>query len=81
RLSTRAQAPEQGAILRPGHNCWRVERAARFTCIQDAADYFRLARQAMLQARDTIFSVGWDISATLDLVPGGASDGAPTRLN
>ena len=35
----------------------------------------------MLQARDTIFSVGWDISATLDLVPGGASDGAPTRLD
>ena len=40
---------------------------SRFACIQDAADYFRLARQAMLQARDTIFSVGWDISATLDL--------------
>src|SRR5688572_18710775 len=81
RLSTRAQWPGQGAILRPGHNCWRVERATRFACIQDAADYYRLARQAMLQARDTIFSVGWDISATLDLVPGGASDGAPTRLN
>ena len=35
----------------------------------------------MLQARDTIFSVGWDISATVDLVPGGAADGAPTRLD
>ena len=81
RLPARAPAPEQRAILRPGHNCCRVERATRFACIQDAADYFRLARQAMLQARDTIFSVGWDISATLDLVPGGASDGAPTRLN
>jgi len=80
-LPSYAQAPGHGAILRPGHNCWRVERAARFACIQDAADYFRLARQAMLQARDTIFSVGWDISATLDLVPGGASDGAPTRLD
>ena len=81
RLSTPKKGHEQGAILRPGHNCWRVERAARFACIQDAADYYRLARQAMLQARHTIFSVGWDISATLDLVPGGASDGAPTRLN
>jgi phosphatidylserine/phosphatidylglycerophosphate/cardiolipin synthase-like enzyme/uncharacterized membrane protein YdjX (TVP38/TMEM64 family) len=81
RLATRAQDPEQSAILRPGHNCWRVERAARFACIQDAADYYRLARQAMLQARHTIFSVGWDISAPLDLVPGGASDGAPTRLD
>ena len=81
RLSTPKKEHEQGAILRPGHNCWRVERAARFACIQDAADYYRLARQAMLQARHTIFSVGWDISATLDLVSGGASDGAPTRLN
>ena len=35
----------------------------------------------MLQARNTIFSVGWDISATVDLVPGGAADGAPTRLD
>jgi phospholipase D1/2 len=81
RLPTHAQPPEHAAILRAGHNCWRVERASRFACIQDAADYFRLARQAMLQARDTIFSVGWDISATLDLVPTGASDGAPTRLD
>ena len=49
--------------------------------MQDAADYFRLVRHAILQARDTIFILGWDIQSTLDLVPGGASDGAPTRLN
>ena len=60
-------------MLRPGHNCWRVERAKRFFCIQDAADYFRLVRHAILQARDTMFIVGWDIQATLDLVPGGAA--------
>jgi phosphatidylserine/phosphatidylglycerophosphate/cardiolipin synthase-like enzyme/uncharacterized membrane protein YdjX (TVP38/TMEM64 family) len=81
RLPTADHAADEGAVLQPGHNCWRVERASRFACIQDAADYFRLARGALLQARDTIFSVGWDISATLDLVPGGASDGAPTRLD
>jgi phosphatidylserine/phosphatidylglycerophosphate/cardiolipin synthase-like enzyme/uncharacterized membrane protein YdjX (TVP38/TMEM64 family) len=80
RLAAPAPAAE-AALLRPGRNCWRVERAPRFACIQDAADYFRLVRQAMLHARHTIFSVGWDISATLDLVPGGASDGAPTRLD
>jgi phospholipase D1/2 len=68
-------------IFQPNHNCWRVERAHRFYCIQDAADHFRLVRQAILQARDTVFITGWDIQATLDLVPGGASDGAPTRLN
>lgn len=81
RLPTHVQPVEDGPIMRGGHNCWRVERTSRFACIQDAADYFRLARQAMLQARETIFSVGWDVSATLDLVPGGAADGAPTRLD
>jgi phospholipase D1/2 len=68
-------------IFQPGANCWRVERADRFYCIQDAADHFRLVRQAILQARDSIFILGWDIQATLDLVPGAAPDGAPTRLN
>jgi phospholipase D1/2 len=68
-------------MLRPGHNCWRVERAPRFSCIQDAADCFRLIRQAILQAHETVFILGWDIMATLDLVPGGVSDDAPTRLD
>jgi phospholipase D1/2 len=77
----RERAPSAHDVLRPGHNCWRVERAKRFYCIQDAADYFRLVRNAILQARDTVFIVGWDIQATIDLVPGGAQDGAPTRLN
>jgi phospholipase D1/2 len=84
-----------GSIVQPGQNCWRVERAERFYCIQDAADHFRLVRQAILQARDTVFILGWDIQATLDLLPDGApsedhsdnadkaddADAAPTRLN
>ena len=73
--------PSAPQILRPGENCWRIDRAERFSCVQDAADYFRLVRHAFLQARETIFILGWDLQSTLDLVPGGASDGAPTRLN
>lgn len=69
------------SILAAGSNCWRIDRADRFTCVQDAADYFRLVRHAILNARETIFILGWDIQSTLDLVPGGASDGAPTRLD
>jgi phosphatidylserine/phosphatidylglycerophosphate/cardiolipin synthase-like enzyme len=75
---TIASAP---LILRPGDNCWRVDRADRFSCVQDAADYFRMVRDAILHARQTIFILGWDIQSTLDLVPGGASDDAPTRLD
>ena len=76
-----ARASHDQALFRPEENCWRVERATRFFCIQDAADYFRLVRHAILQARHTISSLGWDIQATLDLMPDGAPDDAPTRLN
>jgi len=75
---TTSSAP---TILRADKNCWRIDRADRFSCVQDAADYFRLVRHAFLHARETIFILGWDIQSTLDLVPGGASDGAPTRLD
>jgi phosphatidylserine/phosphatidylglycerophosphate/cardiolipin synthase-like enzyme/uncharacterized membrane protein YdjX (TVP38/TMEM64 family) len=68
-------------VVQPGRNCWRVEAADQFFCIQDAADYFKLVRQALLSARQTVFVLGWDIFASVDLVPEGANDGAPTRLD
>ncbi len=69
------------SIVRPGRNCWRVDRADRFACIQDGADCFRLVRQAMLAARRTIFTLGWDTSAGTDLLPGARPADAPTRLD
>lgn len=76
----RSSAPETPAIVRPGKNCWQVDRAPRFACIQDAADYFRLVRQALLDARHSVFILGWDIQATLDLVPGHTGE-IPSRLD
>jgi phosphatidylserine/phosphatidylglycerophosphate/cardiolipin synthase-like enzyme/uncharacterized membrane protein YdjX (TVP38/TMEM64 family) len=58
-----------------------VERADRFYCIQDAADHFKLVRQAILAARHTIFILGWDLYSAVNLLPDGADDGAPTRLD
>ena len=55
----------------------RRTRATRFYCIQDAADYFRLVRRALLDARDTVFILGWDIASTIDLEPGGDATEAP----
>ncbi len=72
---------QPSAILQPGKNCWRVERARALYCIQDAADYFRLVRRAMLGARDTVFIVGWDLASTIDLEPGAEDTDAPTRLD
>ena len=45
--------PRRDRILRPGVNCWRVERAATFRCVQDGEEYFRLVRDALLAARRT----------------------------
>jgi phospholipase D1/2 len=74
--------PEVAAptILRPGVNCWRVERTPRFYCIQDAADYFRLVRQAMLRAKHSIFTLGWDTAAAADLLPGEHPPDGPTTF-
>ena len=65
----RAQASPSEPIVQAGKNCWRVERAHQFYCIQDAADYFALVRQALLAARKTVFILGWDIFAAVDLLP------------
>ena len=71
----------EGAIIQPGRNCWRLDRADRFYCIQDAAHYFQLVRRALLEARDTVFILGWDIASTIDLAPGLSGADAPTRLD
>jgi phosphatidylserine/phosphatidylglycerophosphate/cardiolipin synthase-like enzyme/uncharacterized membrane protein YdjX (TVP38/TMEM64 family) len=81
RAAAGTTASPANAICQPGRNCWRIERAHRFSCVQDAADYFRLVRQALLAARRTVFILGWDILATVDLCPGAAPSGAPTRLD
>ena len=85
--SSRRDAPQPDlgpAIARAGDNCWCVERADRFRCVQDGADYFRWVRRAILEARHSIFIVGWDIQANLDLIPDAppdTSDDMPRRLD
>lgn len=80
RLAVRDEdAATNDDILRPGANCWRIARAHRFRCVQDGEEYFRLVREAVLAARRTIFVLGWDIYAAVDLAPG-VEDGAPTKL-
>lgn len=77
--SRAAHAPTD-VLLEPGRNCWRVERSPRFKCIQDGADYFRALRTAILAARKSVFILGWDISAGVDLLPGARDETEPTRL-
>ena len=65
--------------LEPDTNCWRVVRAERAALIVDAADYFRVARQAMLAARRQILLIGWDFDTRVLLDPD-CDDGAPAEL-
>lgn len=67
------------ALLKPGQNCWRIERAERAALIVDAADYYRHARQAMLNARHQIILIGWDFDTRIDLKRG-SKDDAPHIL-
>jgi phosphatidylserine/phosphatidylglycerophosphate/cardiolipin synthase-like enzyme len=66
-------------LLEPGRNCWRVERAERASLVVDAADYFHLARKAMLRAEKQILLIGWDFDTRICL-DYEADDGAPAEL-
>ncbi len=66
-------------MLEPGRNCWRVERAERASLVVDAADYFHLARKAMLRAEKQILLIGWDFDTRICL-DYEADDGAPAEL-
>lgn len=59
--------------LRPGRDCWRVERAERATVLIDGESYFSALRAAMLQAKRSINIVGWDIDRRMPF-PGCAED-------
>lgn len=56
------------AFLRPGHNIWRLERAARAAVLIDAAAFFRAVRGALRKAQRTVFILGWDIDSRTRLV-------------
>ena len=68
------------SILEEGETCWKVARADKLSVIVDAADFFRLARQAMLKAKRSIMLIGWDFDTRIDLVPGKSNDEVPDRL-
>lgn len=55
-------------FLRPNHNVWRIERAARAAVLIDAAAFFEAVRGACLKAERSILVVGWDIDSRTQLV-------------
>ena len=69
-------------ILRPPDNCWRIERASRAAVLIDAAAYFAAVRNALQQARHSVFIVGWDLDSRTKLAGESCSaeDGWPLTL-
>jgi phosphatidylserine/phosphatidylglycerophosphate/cardiolipin synthase-like enzyme len=66
--------------LTPGRNCWRIERADKMRLIVDAADYFDLVRQAMMNAERRIILIGWDFDARVRIGPPHSPNGAPATV-
>lgn len=70
-------------VLKPGTNCWRVERADRVAFLVDGADYFHAFREAVKQAQRSVLIMAWDIDSRVKLVRGeqhDQADGLPDTL-
>lgn len=67
-------------LLVPGDTCWRLEHAHRFAFIVDAADYYRFAKQAILNARHSVMLIGWDFDSRIELEPEGPTVEGPNKL-
>lgn len=65
----------------PGDTVWR-RCEARVAVLNDAAAYFAALRQALLEAQDLVYIIGWDIHSETRLVgaSGRADDGLPEQL-
>src|SRR5215213_808572 len=55
-------------IFQPGRNVWRVEQANRASILIDAGPYFGAVRASLLQARRSVFIIGWDLDSRTRLV-------------
>ncbi|GHA26171.1 phospholipase D/transphosphatidylase [Devosia pacifica] len=59
---------------------WKVARAERFSVIVDAAEYFTIAKRAMLNAKHSVILVGWDFDARVHLQPGDKTVDGPDQI-
>ncbi|MEO9131569.1 MAG: phospholipase D-like domain-containing protein [Sphingomonas sp.] len=66
---------DAASLFAPNHNCWRIARADHAAAIIDAADYFRFARAAMLNAKQQILLIGWDFDPRIDVEAEEGDDG------
>ena len=68
------------SILKPGINCWRIEKADRLSFLVDGAAYFQAFRETAKNAQHSIMIVGWDVDSRFKLTRGSVADGLPASL-
>ena len=70
------------SIFQPGQNCWRVENASYASPVIDCSNYYRAIHQAICNAQETLFIVGWDIDSRIELLRGKEAEksGCPNTL-
>ena len=68
---------ELSPIVVEGRNCWRIERADKARMIVDAADYYKLLKQLMADAKERILLIGWDFDPRIALTPDDKGKGEP----
>lgn len=66
--------------FKPSENCWWVRRADRVAVLVDGKDYFQALHEAILQARRSVFILGWDLHSEVRLIRNGDGGGAPSTL-
>ncbi|MFU8882032.1 MAG: phospholipase D-like domain-containing protein [Rhodobacterales bacterium] len=79
----KAAALTQGAPLprlREGDTCWTICRADRLAVIVDAADYFSTVRDAIVNARHSVYLIGWDFDTRIKLSRPNDRPDVPNRL-
>lgn len=67
-------------ILKPGRNCWRIQRARRAAFFIDGCDYFSALRAALMRAQHSVLIAGWDFDHQIRLDPINAPDESLSAL-
>src|SRR5688500_11100217 len=79
-LATERAATATGLLIE-GDTCWRRAHADRVAVLVDAASYFEALRASLLEARRTIFILGWELHSRMRLEgKDRPRDGAPIEL-
>jgi phospholipase D1/2 len=68
------------SVLEQDRNCWRLVQADRVAFVVDGDNYFRAVREALCNARHSIFIIGWDIHSEIRLIRNGKQDDYPEKL-